>query len=119
MGRRPRMMFEQRERAIGMHACRWHISKRRCSGFQCHKSTVSQLLNYISANRERCGLTQSGRPRKTMQREDWFLMTLSRRNRFLSSQKLGCLLRNATGIRVCNRADRNRLHAARLKACLP
>ena len=38
-----------------------------------------------------------------MLREDHFLMTSSRRNRFLSSRKLGRLLRNTTGTRVCDK----------------
>ena len=48
-----------------------------------------------------------------------FLTTSSRRNRFLSSRKLGRLLRNATVTRVCDRTVRNRLHAGQLKSCLP
>ena len=48
-----------------------------------------------------------------------FLTTSSRRHRFLSSRKLGRLLKNATGTRVCDRTVRNRLHDARLKACRP
>ena len=44
MGRRPGMTFEQREITIGMltagmfaRDCAWH--------FQCHKSTISRLLD--------------------------------------------------------------------------
>ena len=62
---------------------------------------------------------RSGRPRKTTLREDRFLTTSSRRNGFLSRRKLGRLLRNATGTKVYDRTVRNRLHAARLKACRP
>ena len=61
----------------------------------------------------------SGRPRKTTLRDDHFLTTSPRRNRFLSSRKLDRLLRNATGTRVCDKTVRNRLNAARLKACRP
>ena len=39
----------------------------------------------------------------------------SRRNRFLSSRKLGRLLWNTTGTRVCDRTVRNRLHTPRLE----
>ena len=38
--------------------------------------------------------------------EHYFLMTSSRCNRFLSFQKLGRLLRNATGTRICDRTFR-------------
>ena len=62
---------------------------------------------------------RSGKPRKTMPQEDRVLTRSSRRNRFLSSRKLGRLLRHATGTSVWNRTVRNRLHAARLKACRP
>ena len=51
---------------------------------------------------------------KTTLREDHFLKTSFRRNKFLSSQKLGRLLRHATGTTV-----RNRVHVARLQACCP
>ena len=111
--RRPGMTSEQRERAIGMLTAgmsardvAWH--------FQLHESTISRLLNRFQRIADR---SRSGRPRKTTPREDRFLTTSSRRNRFLSSRKLGRLRRNATGTRVCDRTVRNRLHAARLKAC--
>ena len=74
----------------------------------------------ISANSESPGPTQIkqtvykhavGRP--------FFLTTSSRRNSFLSSRKLGPLLRNTTGTGVCNRIVRNILHPSRLKACCP
>ena len=54
-----------------------------------------------------------------MPREDRFLTTSFRRNRFLYSRKLGRLLRNATGTRVCVRTVRKRLHAARWKRAVP
>ena len=54
-----------------------------------------------------------------MPREDHFLTTLSRRNRFLSSRKLSRLLKNVTGTSVCDRTVRNRLHATPLKVCHP
>ena len=115
---RPGMTFEQRERAIGMLTA--GMSARDVARyFQRHESAISRLLNKFQqtgniADRPRLGIL-----RKTMPREDRFLTTSSRRNRFLSSRKLGRLLRNATGTRVCDRTVRNRLHAARLKACRP
>ena len=117
VGRRPAMTFEQHERAIGMlttgmsaRDVAWH--------FQRHESTISRLLNRFQQTRNIAHRSRSGRPRKTTPREGRFL-TSSQRNRFLSSQKLDRLLRNATGTRVCDRTVRNRLHAARLKACSP
>ena len=105
------------ERVIGMLTAgmsardvAWH--------FQCHISTIS-LLNRFQQTGNVADRPRSGRPCKTTPREDRFLTNSSRRNRFLSGQKLGCLLRNATCTRVCNRKVRNRLHAARLKVCRP
>ena len=114
--RRPGMTFEQRERAIGMFTA--GMSAREVDlRFQRHESTISRLLNRF----QRTGnvADRSGRPRRTTPREDRFLTTSSRHNRFLSSRKLGRLLRNTTSTKVCDRTVRNRLHAARLKACRP
>ena len=87
--------------------------------FQCHKSATSQLLNRFQQTGNVVDQPRSGRQCKTMQGEDCFLTTSSRRNRFLSSRKLGGVLKNATGTRVCDRTVRNRLHATGLKACRP
>ena len=99
---RPGMTFEQRERAIsmlttGMSArdVAWH--------FQCHESTISRLLNRFQQTGNVANRPRSGRPRKTKPWEDCFLTTSSQCNRFLSSRKLGHLLRNATGTRVCDK----------------
>ena len=118
IGRRPGMMFEQCERAISMHTAgmsardvAWH--------FQHHESTICRPLNRFQQTGNVVDQPRSGRPHKTTQRENHFLMTSSRCNRFLSSRKLGHLLRNATGTRVCDRTVRNRLHATQLKARCP
>ena len=116
--RRPGITFEQGERAIGMLTA--GMSARDVARhFQRHESTISRLLNRFQQTGNVADRPRSGRPRKTTPREDRFLTTSSRRYRFLSSRKLGRLLRKATGTRVCDRTVRNRLHAARLKACRP
>ena len=110
--------FEQRKRAIGMLTA--SMSARDVARhFQRHESTISRLLNRFQQTENVEDRPRSGRPRKTTPKEDRFLTTSFGRNRFLSSRKLGRLLRNATGTRVCHRTVRNRLHAARLKACRP
>ena len=115
---RPGMTFEQRERAIGMLTA--GMSARDVARhFQRHESTISRLLNRFQQNGNVAECPKSARPRKTTPRKDRFLKTSSRRNGFFSSRKLGRLLGNATGTRVCDRTVRNRLHAARLKACRP
>ena len=116
--RRPGMTFEQRERAIGMLTAA--ISARDVARhFLRHESTISRLVNRFQLTGNVADRPRSGKPRKTTPRKDRFLTTLSRRNRFLSSRKLGRLLRNATGTRGCDRIVRKRLHVARLKACRP
>ena len=108
-------LFEQRERAIGMLTAGMY-ARHVARHFQRHESTISRLLNSFQLTWNVADRPRSGRPRKTTPREDRFLTTLSRRYRFLSSRKLGRLLRNATGTKVCDGTVRNRLHAARLKA---
>ena len=116
--RRPGMTFAQRERAIDMLTVR--MSARDVAQyFQRHESTISRLLNRFQQTGNVADRLKTSRPRETTLREDCFLITSCRRNRFLSSRKFGRLLRNATGTRVCNRTVRNRLHAAPLKACCP
>ena len=118
MGCRPGMTFELREKAIGMLTTA--MSARDVARhFQRHESTISRLLNRLKQTGDVDDRTRSGRPRKTTPREESLLTTSSRRNRLLSSRKLGRLLRNATGTRVCGRTVRNRLHAALLKVCRP
>ena len=108
----------QRERAIGMLTA--GMSARDVVRyFQRHESTLNRLLNRFQQTGNVADRPRSGRQRKTTPRENQFLTTSSRCNRFLFSRKLGCLLRNATGTRVCDGTVRNRLHAARLKACRP
>ena len=101
------------------YAYHWYVDKRRCSEFPTPWSTISRLLNRFQHTGNVTDRPRSGRPHKTTPLEDRVLTNLSWRNRFLPSQKLGCLLRNATGTRVCDRTVRNRLHAARLKVCRP
>ena len=110
MGCRPEITLAQRERVIGMlTAC---MSARDVARhFQCHESTIGRLLNRFQQTGNVIGPTRSGRPRKNTAQEDRFLTTSSEHNRFLSSGKLGRLLWNATGTRVCDRTVRNRLHA--------
>ena len=91
----PGMTFEQRERAIGMLTT--GMSARDAARhLQGHGSTVSWLLNRFQQNGNIADRHRSGR--KTMLREDHFLMISYRCNRFYSNWKLGRLVRNATGM---------------------
>ena len=116
--RRPGITFEQLERAIGRLTA--GMSERDVARhFQRYESTISRLVNRFQKTGTVADRPRSGRPRKTTPREDRLLTTSSRRNILLSSRELDRLLRNASGTRVCDRTVRNRLHAARLKACHP
>ena len=116
--RRPGMMFEQRERGIDMLTAGMSV-RDVARHFLRHESTISRPLNRFQQTGNVVDRPRSCRSRKTMPWKDCFLTTSSRRNRFLSCWKLGCSLRNASGIRVCDRTVRNRQHAARLKTCRP
>ena len=117
--RRPGMTFEQPERAIGMLTAGMSARDFAWHYFQRQESTISRLLNRFQQTGNVADRPRSGRLRKTTLQEDRFLTTSSRRNKFLSSRKLGRLLRNPTDTRVCDRTVRYRLHAARLKAYRP
>ena len=118
MGRRPRMTFGQSERAIGMLTAAM-LARDVARHFQRHESTISRLLNRFQQTGNVTDRLRLSRPRKSTPQEDRFFTTSSPRNRFLSSRKLGRLLRNSTGTKVCDRTFWKRLHAARLKACRP
>ena len=104
------MTFEQRQRTIVMLTAGMS-AKDVTRHFQRHEPTISRRLNRFQQTGNVADRPRSGRPRKTSPRKDRFLTTSSRRSKFLSSRKLGRLLRNATGTRVCDRKVRNRLHA--------
>ena len=72
----PGMMFGQRERAIGMLTAGMS-AKDIARHFQCHESTISQLLNRFQQTGNIADRPRSGRPRKTKLREDHFLTTSS------------------------------------------
>ena len=118
MGRRPGMTLEERQRAVGMLMAGMLI-RDVARHFNRDNSTICRLRSRFQQTGNVADRPRSGRPRKTTPREDRFITTSSRRNRFMCSRRIGRLLRNATGTRVCDRTIRNRLRAARLKACRP
>lgn len=118
MGHRRGMTLEQCQRAMGMLTA--GMSARNVARhFNVHESTISRLKTRFRQTGAVVDRPRTGRPRKTTQREDLFLVTSSRHNRFMSSRRLADRLRNTTGTRVSDMTVRNRLHSARLKAHRP
>ena len=118
MGRRQAMTLEQRHTAIGMLA--GGMRAREVAGhFNVHESTISRLKIRHQQTGNVCDRPRSGRPRKTTPREDNYILTSSRRNRFWTSIMLARHLRTATGTRVSDMTIRNMLHAAGLRGRRP
>ena len=63
----PGMTLEQDENTIGMFTIGM-LSRDNARHFQCHKSTISQLLNRFQQTGNVADQPRSGRPRKTMSR---------------------------------------------------
>ncbi|MES9884632.1 MAG: helix-turn-helix domain-containing protein [Sedimenticola sp.] len=108
------MTLDQRQMAIGMLVAGMkviHVARH----FRFHESTIRRLKNRHHATGGVADRPRSGRPRKTSPREDRYIVTSSRRNRFMSSTQLVSRVRHATGTRLSDTTVRNRLHAARLR----
>lgn len=118
MGRRPGLTLEQRQFALGMLGAgmRYRDVARQ---FNVHESTISRLKTRFEQTGSASDKPRSGRPRKTTPREDNYIVTTSRRNRFMSATVIAGRLQNSTGTRVSVGTVRNRLRKARLRACRP
>ena len=60
-----------------------------------------------------------GRPRKTTDRDDRYIVNIAKRRRFESAKALNADFRDASGVRICEQTVRNRLHAANIRARKP
>ena len=60
-----------------------------------------------------------GRPRKTTNRDDRYIVNIAKRRRFESAKKLNADFKNASGVRICEQTVRNRLNAANIRAMRP
>ena len=87
--------------------------------FHVSESAISRLRTKYRQTGTIKDRPRPARPRKTTRREDNFIVTSSRRNRFLSSTRIAGLVRNATGTGICAKTVRNRLQAARLRGRHP
>lgn len=118
MGRRPGLTLDQRNVAIGMLTAGMR-NKDVARHFHVNESTISRLRTKFRQTGSVKDRPRAGRPRKTTRREDNYIVTSSRRNRFLSAPKIAGLVRNATGTRICAKTVQRRLHSARLRSRRP
>ena len=82
---------------------------RHFKACECLMSSLTTETRQTGSVRNR---HHSDRPRKTTRREDIDIVTLFRRYRFLSSARVPCLVRNATGTRICAKTVQTRLSCA-------
>ncbi len=62
---------------------------------------------------------RNGRPKKTTDVDDRYIVNIAKRSRFDSAKTLNGHFRQASGVRICEQTLRNRLHAANLHARRP
>ena len=99
MGKRPGLSENERQRAIGMLTA--GCSQRDVAQeFNVHPSTICRLLNRFRTTGNVSDRQRSGRPRKTTVRQDRFIVTTSRRNRFMAAPRVAEELHRATGVRL-------------------
>ena len=60
-----------------------------------------------------------GRPRKTTDSDDRYIVNIAKRRRFESAKALNADFLDASGVRICEQTVRNRLHAANIRARKP
>ena len=60
-----------------------------------------------------------GRPRKTTDRDDRYIVNMAKRRRFESAKTLNADFLDASGVHICEQTVRNRLHAANIRARRP
>lgn len=114
IGKRPGLSENERQRAIGMLTA--GCSQRDIAQeFNVHPSTICRLLNRFRTTGNVSDRQRSGRPRKTTVRQDRFIVTTSRRNRFMAAPRVAEELHRATEVRLCGQSERNRLRSANLQ----
>ena len=60
-----------------------------------------------------------GRPRKTTDRDDRYIVNMAKRRKFESAKTLNADFRDASGVHICEQTVRNRFHAANIHALRP
>ena len=74
-----------------------------------HRRVILRAFQRFQATGQFSARPGSGRPRATTQREDRYLVTSTRRQRFVTARRLQSDLESATGTRVSTQTVRKRL----------
>ena len=118
MGRRPGVSINERNIALGLlkgGSLAYAIARR----FGCNERTLYRLQQRVRQTGCVNNPPRSGRPLITTPREDKYMVTSSRRYRFIPATTFLQRIRQATRTRISVYTDRNRLSAARLRAQRP
>ena len=99
MGRRPGLSITDRNIALGLLEAGMRANDV-AGRFGGNERTIYRLQARFRQTGSTKDRPHSGRPRKTTPREDRYLVTSSRRNRFMAASKLTEHLRHATGTRI-------------------
>lgn len=86
MGRRAGMALEQPQMAIGKLTAGMKV-RDVARNFRVNEGTIGRLKRRFHETGRVADRPRSGRPRKTTPSEDRFIVTSSRRNRFMSSRQ--------------------------------
>ena len=84
-----------------------------------HRSIIHRPFQLFRATGQFSARPRSGRPRTTTQREDRYLVTSARRQRFVTARRLQSDLESASGTRVSTETARYGLHQADFKSRRP
>ena len=114
MGHRPELSINDRNIAFGLLEAGTRVPDV-ASSFEGNASTIYCLQACFRQSVSEKDRPRSGRPRITTPREVRFMVTSSRRNRFMAALKLVECLRHATGTLIYVLTARKRLRAAGLK----
>ena len=87
--------------------------------FNVHRSVISRAMTRYRQTGLMTERPRTGRPTVTTPREDRYLATLARRNRFSTARSLQNDLQRVAGNRVSTQTVRNRLHAEGLRSRRP
>ena len=114
MGRRPELSINDRNVAFGLLEAGTRVADVARS-FEGNESTIYCLQACFRQSGSEKDRPCSGRPRITTPREVRFMVTSSRRNRFMAVPKLVGCFRHATGTPIYVFTARKCLRAAGLK----